>query len=190
MNEQEVRGLFCTLINSIRVTAASFYLSQLLENPTRLVSPQIVAVLELYGFTTGEQSRFLDDPELLAFAQKEAFYALVRSSILEAHQLAREIAESTGYSDEFENKDFTTISWLLRNCWGHGGKMVFNSNQRKKLPIQWKGIYLHAGQSGRAPTMTEVPPVELMKLIAQLETFSLECFLKTPEEAYVAKFKS
>ena len=73
MNEQEVRGLFLTLSNNIRVTAASFYLSQLLENPTRLISPQIVSALELYGFTTGEQSRFFDDPEFLAFAQKEAF---------------------------------------------------------------------------------------------------------------------
>jgi len=176
MDKQEVRSLFLTLSNNIRVTAASFYLSQLLENPTELISPQIVETLELYGFNKKEQSWFLDNPERLAFAQKEAFYALVRSTILEAHQLTREIAELTGRTKDFDQRDFTTVSWLLRNCWGHGGKMVFSSSQTKKLPIQWEGIHLHVGQSGRAPTMTEVPPVKLMKLIAELEAFSLECF--------------
>lgn len=150
MTKNELLGMYRTKLNHIQLTYASLVLWSYPDTPDFFEKLHSNYNEKLNLFPT--LTTFLNDEVAMKIACEELDASAHRSALKELLSLTKLYCHKSNQLAELKKQEWFYFWCIIRNCWAHDMKFNFNSHEKSKLPITWRGITIDITMNGEQLT--------------------------------------
>ena len=169
MTKDELIGIFRTSKNNYRL----IYVLIVLSSQEDIMFDFISLYKKL-----DEKIKFLDgivplllDRKVLIHSVEQLHMTVQRAVIKELFEGVKSYCKSTKQSDLLISQDWYQMWRIIRNCFSHDYRFRFNDQDKKFLPISWKGIELNERMDGELITIGHLSYEKIWVLVNEVEVF-------------------
>ncbi len=150
MTKNELLGMYRTKLNHIQLTYASLVLWSYPDTPEIYEKIQSSFNKKLNLFP--EILTLLNDEVAMKIACEELYASAHRSALKELLPLTKLYCHKSNQLENLKEQEWFYFWCIIRNCWAHDMIFNFNSHEKGKLPITWKGTTIDISMNGQQLT--------------------------------------